>query len=179
MNSASFFAAIYKPLGTVPTEVRRLPLANRIPISPKRDCPQWFFRTQTKLFNFFLFPRIYFNMKRFLMLFLIILILPAFTKPDISSFLSSLDYEFSENYTKKTFTIPNEFNLVYNNYNEIQKEAGYNLLPYKGKKCIMYTYEIYNHPFGKCNANIIVYKGEIIGGDISSVSLNGFMTGLL
>ncbi|MBQ8002436.1 MAG: DUF4830 domain-containing protein [Clostridia bacterium] len=108
-----------------------------------------------------------------------ILIFSAFAKPDIPVFLASLDYEFSESYTEKTFTIPIEFDMVYNNYNEIQKEAGYDLLPYRGKECIMYTYEVYNHPFGKCNANIIVYNGEIIGGDISSVNLAGFMTALM
>lgn len=107
-----------------------------------------------------------------------ILILSAFTSPDLSAFLTSLGYEFSESHTKKTFTIPNEFDLVYNNYNEIQKEAGYDLSLYKGKECIMYTYELTNHPFGKCNANVIVYNGEIIGGDISSVNLDGFMTPL-
>ena len=106
------------------------------------------------------------------------LVLAAFTKLDTAAFLSSLGYTFSENYTEKTFTIPIEFDMVYNNYNEIQKEAGYDLSLYKGKECVMYTYEIYNHPFGKCNANIIVYKGEIIGGDISSVNLDGFMTPL-
>ena len=118
-------------------------------------------------------------MKKLILLFIIITCLTAFTKPDIPAHLSSLGYTFSENYTKNTFTIPFEFDMVYNNYNEIQKEAGYDLLPYRGKDCIMYTYEIYNHPFGRCNANIIVYKNEIIGGDISSVSLNGFMTALM
>ena len=120
-------------------------------------------------------------MKKLSVLFILssILILSAFAKSDIPDLLSSLDYEFSENFTKKDFTIPNEFDMVYNNYNSIQKEAGYDLSPYRGKVCTMYTYEIYNHPFGKCNANIIVYKGEIIGGDISSVNLDGFMTPLI
>ncbi len=137
-------------------------------------------KSSTKVEDFLFSPRIYFNMKRFILLLTLslILILSAFSKPDISSLLASLGYDFSENYTKKTFTIPNEFDLVYNNYNAIQKEAGYDLLPYRGKECIMYTYEIYNHPFGKCNANIIVYKGKIIGGDISSVNLDGFMVPL-
>ena len=119
-------------------------------------------------------------MKKLIVLFIFssILILSAFTKADIPAFLTSLGYEFSGNFTEKTFTIPFEFGLVYNNYNEIQKEVGFDLSLYKGKECVMYTYEIYNHPFGKCNANIIVYKGDIIGGDISSVNLDGFMTPL-
>lgn len=119
-------------------------------------------------------------MKKLIILFTLssILILSAFTKPDVAAFLSSLGYEFSENYTEKTFTIPFSFDMVYNNYNEIQKEAGFDLLPYRGKECIMYTYEIYNHPFGKANANVIIYEDEIIGGDISSVNLDGFMVPL-
>lgn len=119
-------------------------------------------------------------MKKIIILFIIssILILSAFTKPDIASFLTDLGYTYNPNYTEKTFTLPFDFDTVYNNYNEIQKEAGFDLIPYKGKECTMYTYEIYNHPFGKANANIIVYNGEIIGGDISSVSLDGFMVPL-
>lgn len=120
-------------------------------------------------------------MKKFIVLFTLsaILILSAFTKPDIPAFLTSLGYEFSENFTEKIFTIPYEFDMVYNNYNELQKEVGFDLSLYKGRECVMYTYEIHNHPFGDCNANIIVYKGDIIGGDISSVNLDGFMTPLM
>lgn len=120
-------------------------------------------------------------MKKLIILFILssILILSAFTKPDLSLFLSDLGYEYNEIFTKRAFTVPNEFDMVYNNYNEMQKEAGYNLSPYRGKSCTMFTYELLNHPFGKANANIIVYRGEIIGGDISSVSLDGFMTPLM
>ncbi|MGM9551827.1 MAG: DUF4830 domain-containing protein [Clostridia bacterium] len=121
-----------------------------------------------------------FNTKNLVLLSLCaILIFSAFKEQSPKDFLTALGYEFSENYSKKTFTIPKEFDMVYNNYNEIQKEAGFDLENFKGKECVMYTYEIYNHPFGKCNANIIMYKNEIIGGDISSVSIDGFMTGLL
>lgn len=111
----------------------------------------------------------------FLLSLSLILILSAFSKPDPSSLLASLGYEFSEAFTKNTFTLPLEFDSVYNNYNELQKEAGYDLSPHRGKECIMYTYQIYNHPLGKCRANIIMCGGDIIGGDISSVTLSGFM----
>lgn len=131
---------------------------------------------QHKLRSFF----IYSNMKKLIILFTLssILILSAFTTPDLPLFLTGLGYEFSEDFTKTTFTLPLRFDMVYNNYNELQKEAGFDLLPYRGKECIMYTYQILNHPFGKANANIIVYRGDIIGGDISSVNLDGFMTPL-
>ncbi len=120
-------------------------------------------------------------MKKFFILFIISILLLSTTlaKESPSAFLDDLGYSHSKEYTIKKFTIPNSFDMVYNNYNEIQKEAGFDLSLYKGKECEMYTYEIYNHPFGKCNANIIMYKSTIIGGDISSTSLSGFMTGLI
>ena len=70
------------------------------------------------------------------------------------------------------FTIPTEFNEVYNRYNELLKSAGYDISPYKGKTCKRYTYLI---PSENARANIIVYDGEIIGGDISSITLDGIM----
>ena len=70
------------------------------------------------------------------------------------------------------FTIPTGFNEVYSRYNELLKTAGYDLSPYKGKLCKRYTYLI---PSQNARANIIVYNGEIIGGDISSITLDGIM----
>ena len=70
------------------------------------------------------------------------------------------------------FPIPMEFNEVYTRYNELLKTAGYDLSPYKGKLCKRYTYLI---PSRNARANILVYEGEIIGGDISSITLDGIM----
>ena len=70
------------------------------------------------------------------------------------------------------FTIPMEFNNVWNNYNNLLRENGYDLTPFKGKKCKRYTYLI---PSKNARANIIVCDGEIIGGDISSITLHGIM----
>lgn len=70
------------------------------------------------------------------------------------------------------FMIPQEFNDVYIRYNELLKTAGYDLSAYKGKKCKRYTYLI---PSQNARANIIVHNGVIIGGDISSITLDGIM----
>ena len=70
------------------------------------------------------------------------------------------------------FTIPTQFNEVYNRYNDLLKTAGYDLSPYKGKVCKRYTSLI---PSQNARANILVYNGEIIGGDISSITLGGIM----
>ena len=70
------------------------------------------------------------------------------------------------------FTIPEAFNDVYTRYNNLLKESGYDLSPYKGKTCKRYTYLI---PSQNARANIIVYDGKIIGGDISGITLDGIM----
>lgn len=68
--------------------------------------------------------------------------------------------------------IPLNFNSVWEKYNNLLKEKGYDLSLYKGKKCKRYTYLI---PSENARANIIVSDGKIIGGDISSITLNGIM----
>ena len=70
------------------------------------------------------------------------------------------------------FTIPQEFGTVYVKYNELQKEGGYDLSPYKGKRCKRYTYLI---PSVNARANVIVFDGVVIGGDISGVEIDGKM----
>ncbi len=75
--------------------------------------------------------------------------------------------------------IPSEFDDVYTQYNELQKQAGLNLEDYKGCTAKKWTYTVTNYPDytdKECiKANILVYKGKVIGGDICSVELNGFM----
>ena len=70
------------------------------------------------------------------------------------------------------FTVPTEFNAVYIRYNNLLEEAGYSLEPYKGKKCKRYTYLI---PSVNARANILVYEGKVIGGDISGITIDGVM----
>lgn len=75
--------------------------------------------------------------------------------------------------------IPQTFNDVYQNYNAIQKKQGFNLAPYQGKRCKRYTYRVTNYPgvSDEVRANIYIYNNRVIGGDISTVALNGFMHG--
>jgi len=96
------------------------------------------------------------------------------TQPAFSGIVREMGYDdVSETpYEVVEFTIPEEFNNVWNNYNNLQKEKGYDLVPYKGKQCKRYTYLI---PSENARANILVTDGKIIGGDISSITLDGIM----
>ena len=83
----------------------------------------------------------------------------------------------------KEIIIPEEFDDTYINYNELQKESGFDLEPYKGCTAKKWTYTVTNYPeyeeSQSIKINLLVYKGKIIGGDICSVELDGFMKGLI
>ncbi len=80
----------------------------------------------------------------------------------------------SDNYTEKAVTIPQQFSAVYNNYNALQREAGFDLLGYCGKQVKIYTYNIDSQTV----VNLMVYKDKLIGGDIASLKIDGQMTAL-
>ena len=81
----------------------------------------------------------------------------------------------------KTVVIPESFSDVYNNYNNTQRAAGYDLTEFKGCEVTIYTYSI-ETPVGyegESVFNMIVYKNRVIGGDVSSNALGGFMLPIL
>lgn len=102
------------------------------------------------------------------------------------AFLSQYGWDVAEDPIKvEEILIPNEFDDVYTKYNEIQVQQGFDLSAYKGCRAKRWTYTILNYPGeggvqptdGSIRANLIVYDGSVIGGDVSSVALDGFMHG--
>ncbi|HZK22253.1 MAG TPA: DUF4830 domain-containing protein [Oscillospiraceae bacterium] len=80
--------------------------------------------------------------------------------------------------------IPVEFDEVYKEYNEIQTRQGFDLQSYCGKRVKKWTYKVTNYPgYGEdsdaIRANILVFNSLIIGGDVSSVELDGFIHGFV
>lgn len=76
--------------------------------------------------------------------------------------------------------IPKKFDEIYQSYNLIQKEQGMDLLKWRGKRCMKYSYNVLNYPAQQQNIrlNLLVCGGKIIGGDVCSLGLDGFMHGL-
>ena len=76
-------------------------------------------------------------------------------------------------------TIPSEFDKVFAAYNEIQKAQGLDLSKYKKKDLTRYTFEVTNYKGyeGKVLANVLVYRGKVVGGDICSADVSGFVHG--
>lgn len=102
----------------------------------------------------------------------------AKTNADRLLFIKQAGYTvISDQPETKTVHIPDVFYDVYKNYNDLQQTAGYDLELYKGCEVMIYTYKIVPPADrdGECVINLIVYKDRIIGGDISSTALGGFM----
>lgn len=100
----------------------------------------------------------------------------------ILSFISTFGWEVDEEPDEvREVVIPVEFDEVYKNYNAIQIKQGYDLQKYSGERVKRWTYTIKNYPGyveEECiKINILVYDGEVIGGDVCSVRLDGFMHG--
>lgn len=107
------------------------------------------------------------------------------TLTDRAEYAKSLGYTVSrDSETVRKIVIPAVFGNVYENYNALQKECGFDLSLYKGEDAVQYTYIITDYTDDSGNTldnirmNLIIVSGRIVGGDICSAALDGFMTGL-
>ena len=76
-------------------------------------------------------------------------------------------------------TIPAEFDKVFAGYNELQKSQGLDLSKYKKKTVTRYTFAVTNYDGykGTVYASVLVYRNRVIGGDICSADVSGFIHG--
>lgn len=95
-------------------------------------------------------------------------------------FLEDLGWEVSqEPMDVREVIIPEEWNAVFEEYNDLQKQQGFDLDRYKGKQATIYTYQIMNYEGAdSVVANLMIYDGRLIAGDVCSTELGGFMHGL-
>ena len=97
------------------------------------------------------------------------------------NYLNALGWEVDKNaLDEQKVIIPQDFTDVYVEYNTLQKAQGFDLTKYGGLEAMRYTYEVLNYPgaTGTVVADIIVYRNEVIAGDVQSNALDGFMVGL-
>lgn len=96
-------------------------------------------------------------------------------------FLAALGWEVSSSPTESgQVRIPQEQNDVFSRYNELQKTAGYDLSQYAGKTVMRYVYKVNNFPDATkpVYATLLIYKNQVIGGDITNTAANGTMQAL-
>ncbi len=75
--------------------------------------------------------------------------------------------------------IPKETAEVFDRYNQLQKSQGYDLSQYAGKNVMRFVYKITNFPGATdpVYATLLVYKNQVIGGDITDTAAKGKIQG--
>jgi hypothetical protein len=97
------------------------------------------------------------------------------------NFLKGLGWDVSTSPVESSqVRIPTEQTELYQRYNALQKSLGYDLSAYGGKTVMRYVYKVNNYPGATqpVYATLLVYKNQVIGGDITDTSAKGVMQGL-
>ncbi|MBO5323804.1 MAG: DUF4830 domain-containing protein [Oscillospiraceae bacterium] len=96
------------------------------------------------------------------------------------AFLKSFGWEVSTSPTESSqVRIPSESSDVFDRYNALQKSQGYDLTQYAGKTVMRYVYQVHNYPGATepVYATLLVYKNQIIGGDVTDTAAKGVIRG--
>jgi len=97
-------------------------------------------------------------------------------------FLNAYGYNITEKPIQiQEIIIPQQFSSEYEKYNEYQKLSGFDLAKFKGFRVKKYTYKVldYKESSDEVVANVLIYNNKIIGGDICSTTLGGFVHGFI
>ena len=105
------------------------------------------------------------------------------TEADRQQFIRDMGWETSKEYSEcRSVDLPADWSEVYEQYNKLQKQQGFDLEPYKGRTVEVYTYPVYNyegHTDKECmQLTLMVCDDTLIGGDVCCTELGGFMQGL-
>ena len=96
-------------------------------------------------------------------------------------FLESLGWEVAASPAESgQVRIPETATEVFDRYNQLQKQQGYDLSTYAGKNVMRYVYKVENFPNATepVYATVLVYKNQIFGGDITDTSAGGKVQGI-
>ncbi len=93
----------------------------------------------------------------------------------VLAYIESFDIDvLKEGLKEDEIKVPATFNDVYNNYNKIQKEQGFDLENYKGKTLKRYTYPMINiEDEGSLFVEVLTFDGIIVAADIYSTNIGG------
>ena len=95
-------------------------------------------------------------------------------------FLKGFGWEVSATPTESSqVRIPEQTSEVFDRYNQLQKSQGYDLSKLAGKNAMRYVYQISNYPGATdpVYATVLVYRNQIVGGDVTDTSPKGKVQG--
>ena len=96
------------------------------------------------------------------------------------AFLKSFGWEVTTSPVESgQVKIPKEQSDVFERYNALQLAQGYDLTKFGGKTVMRYVYQVNNYPDAKepVYATLLIYKDQIIGGDITNTAPKGKIQG--
>lgn len=88
--------------------------------------------------------------------------LSAASEVDVEGFLTACGYEAPEFLFSHEITVPKNWNETYTRYNELQRQQGFDLVPYKGKLATEYVYFVDD----TLNATVLVSDDRVIAAHI-------------
>ncbi|MBO4916116.1 MAG: DUF4830 domain-containing protein [Oscillospiraceae bacterium] len=103
------------------------------------------------------------------------------TNDERVAYLASLGWEVDADPVEALrLTLPEELVEPYRSYNELQLRQGFDLTPLLGETLERYTYAVTNYPGheGGCQADIYVYDGAVVAGDVICTGADGFIAAL-
>ena len=106
--------------------------------------------------------------------------LPAGSNDQRVKFLTDFGWDVNSTPVETSqVRIPEESSEAFDRYCLLQKSNGFDLKPYAGKKVMRYVYQINNYPGATepVYATVLVYKNQIIGGDITDTAAKGQIRG--
>ena len=99
---------------------------------------------------------------------------------DRTAFLESFGWKVAASPVESgQVRIPSDTSEVFERYNALQKSQGFDLSAYAGKTVMRYVYKITNYPEASepVYATLLVYKNQVIGGDVTDTSVKGVVRG--
>lgn len=107
-------------------------------------------------------------------------------KDGVIKFAESLGYKVNtDGIETVSVRIPSQTDAVLEEYNNLQKSQGFNLMKYKNKTALRYTFKVsklpdeMTLPEDDVLLTVIVYKDKVIGGDLYFTGENARLSGIL
>lgn len=94
--------------------------------------------------------------------------------------LASYGWEVGEAPTCDSVTLPEAFPSSYDGYLAVQAECGFHLEDYAGQTLLRCTWQVNNYPGWPDGvyADLLTLDGAVVGGDVRSSQLDGFLQSL-
>ena len=104
------------------------------------------------------------------------------TNRDRVDYLAACGWEvLPEPLTVQDLRVPETLEGSYGDYLALQQSQGFDLARCRGKRVRRYTYEITNYPTGETGvqADLLLRRGRVVGGEVFFARADGFLHGLL